>query len=642
MTTGTITKLQPIPISQVTIHDTFWEPQIRRNREVSIPAIYQLCQDTNRIAMLQRDWKPGPGQEAHFFWDSDVAKWIEAASYSLTTHPDPVLEQRVDEVIDLFAAIQQEDGYLNSYFINIAPEYRWTNFSFFHELYCAGHLIEAGVAHFQATRKRKLLDVVCLYADHIDSRFRVRKQPGFPGHQEIELALVKLYRVTGEERYLTLSQYFLDQRGNTNLFRAEGQRLPPHVAEWYRKLFGEGDKFSTAYSQDHLSIRQQTKAVGHAVRAMYMYSAMANVAYETGEQALLDALKRLWENVCYQQMYITGGIGPSRYNEGFTEDYDLPNLTAYAETCAAIGMIFWNYRMFHLEPHRRYMDILERVLYNGAICGVSLDGKLFFYENPLQSKGNHHRQTWFSVSCCPPNLARLLASLGQYIYSHAEREVFVNLYIQSEARLQIGEQQVVLQQITKYPWEEIVQLTVQTEQTTRLTLNLRIPEWCRRAEVSVNGASFDVANATTNNGYGCIDREWNPGDQVTLTLAMPVEQIEAHPAVQDDIGCVALQRGPVVYCLEQCDHLYPLHQIVLPRDATFTARFEPDLLHGVVVLTTEGLTVDDKEPRSLLYRQDASLTYKPCQITAIPYYAWDNRQPGAMRVWIRALPQSKG
>ena len=660
-------KLHAISLQNVTIDDPFWEPRTRRNREVSIPAIYQLCQETGRLDMLHKGWKPAPGQEAHFFWDSDVAKWLEAASYSLATHPDPALERQIDEVIELFAAIQQPDGYLNSYFTNITPEYRWKNLSFYHELYCAGHLIEAAVAHFQTTGKQTLLKIVQRYADHIYELFGPDKRLGIPGHQEIELALVKLFRVTGEQRYLELSQLFLDRRGNTTVFRDEGQDLPPGVAPWYRQFYGaalpqthqslseprvspwfqqfceEGEQFTTAYCQDHLPVRQQTKAVGHAVRAMYMYSAMADVVYETGESDLLDASKRLWENVCEQQMYITGGIGPSRFRkgdtedfEGFTGDYDLPNLTAYAETCASIGMVFWNHRLFHLEPHRRYMDILERELYNGAICGVSMDGTHFFYENPLQSIGSHHRQTWYFVSCCPPNLARLLASLGQYVYSQAGTEVFVNLYIQSDVRLQFDEQQVELRQTTRYPWEETVQLSVRTEQPATFALNLRMPEWCRRAEMTINGETFEMANALQENGYIRIEREWQAGDQVTLTLAMPVEQIEAHPAVLDDIGCVALQRGPVVYCLEQCDHEAPLHQIVLPRDAQFTTSFEPDLLQGVTVLNTTGLAAEEKESIPQLYRQDPSLSYKPCLITAIPYYAWDNRQPGAMRVWIRS------
>lgn len=636
--------LRPISLNRVTIRDRFWDPRIRRNREVSIPAIYQLCQDTNRLAMLRKGWKPEPGQEAHFFWDSDVAKWLEAASYSLATYPDPILEQQVEAVIALFVKLQEPDGYVNSYFINVAPEYRWKNLSFFHELYCAGHLIEAGVAHFQATGKHTLLNVVRRYADHIYEVFGPGKRVGMPGHQEIELALVKLFRVTGDSCYLELSRLFLDRRGQTTVFQDEGRDLPPTVAQWYRQFYGEGDNFNTAYCQDHLPVRQQTKAVGHAVRAMYMYSAMADVAYETGEPELSAALRRLWENVCYRQMYVTGGIGPSRRKkgaaedfEGFTEDYDLPNLTAYAETCAAIGMIFWNHRMFHLEPDRRYMDILERELYNGAICGVSLDGTRFFYENLLQSKGDHHRQTWYSVACCPPNLARLLASLGQYIYSQTERDVFVHLYIQGDVRLDIGAQSVLLQQQTNYPWEETVRLMVQTDQLTTFTLHLRLPEWCRRAALLVNNSPVDVARALNANGYVRLEREWKSGDQIALTLSMPVEQIETHPAVPDNIGCVALQRGPVVYCLEQCDHTVPLHQIVLPRDAQFTTHFEPDLLHGVTVLKAAGLAAAEQHPTHRLYRQDSVLTYQPCQITAIPYYAWDNRQPGAMRVWIRSV-----
>jgi len=655
-------KLRPIPFNQVTIGGHFWEPQLRRNRDVSIPGIYQLCQNTGRIAMLHKGWKPEPGQEAHFFWDSDVAKWLEAASYSLTTHPDPVLEEQVDAIIELFVKLQEPDGYVNSYFINIAPEYRWKNLSFFHELYCAGHLIEAGVAHFQATGKETLLNVVRRYADHIYDVFGPGKRVGMCGHQEIELALVKLFRVTGDRRYLELSQLFLDRRGNTTVFKDEGQDLPPSVIPWYRQFYGavlphhqslsephatdwnrQDEQFNTAYCQDHLPVRQQSKAVGHAVRAMYMYSAMADVAYETGEPELLAALQRLWQNVCEQQMYVTGGIGPSRFRkgdtedfEGFTGDYDLPNLTAYAETCAAIGMVFWNHRMFHILPQRRFMDIVERELYNGALCGASLDGTRFFYENPLQSKGNHHRQTWYAVACCPPNLARLRASLGQYIYSQAERDLFVNLFIQSTVNVEIGSQSVRVRQETNYPWEGTICLTIEAAQPTHFALHLRLPEWCRQAELLLSGQEVNLADATNPNGYIGLDRDWQNGDQVVFTLAMPVEQIESHPAVLDNIGCVALQRGPVVYCLEQCDHDVPLHHIVLPRAAEFTVTFEPDLLHGVTVLKASGLAAQERESSPSLYRKNPSLTYQPCQITAIPYYAWDNRQPGAMRVWIRS------
>lgn len=661
-------KLRPIPFNQVTIGGHFWEPQLRRNREVSIPGIYQLCQNTGRIAMLHKGWKPAPGQETHFFWDSDVAKWLEAASYSLATHPDPALEQQVDQVIQLFAELQEPDGYVNSYFINIAPEYRWKNLSFFHELYCAGHLIEAGVAHFQATGKETLLNVVRRFADHIYDVFGPGKRVGICGHQEIELALVKLFRVTHEQRYLELSQLFLDRRGNTTVFKDEGQDLPPHVIPWYRQFYGvalpqtsqslseprvttwdqqfcgESDQFSTEYCQDHLPVRQQTRAVGHAVRAMYMYSAMADVAYETGDQELLAALERLWENVCEQQMYVTGGIGPSRFRkgdtedfEGFTGDYDLPNLTAYAETCAAIGMVFWNHRMFHIAPQRRFMDIVERELYNGVLCGVSLDGTRFFYENSLQSKGNHHRQTWYAVACCPPNLARLRASLGQYIYSQAERDVFVNLFIQSAVNLEIGSQSVHLRQETDYPWDGTIRLTVEAAQPTHFALHLRLPEWCRQAELLLNGHEVNLTEATQPNGYIRLERDWQNGDQMLFTLAMPVEQLESHPAVLDNIGRVALQRGPVVYCLEQCDHDVPLHHIVLPRSAQFTAQFDANLLQGVTVLKTTGLAAQANPASSKLYRKDSTITYQPCDITAIPYYAWDNRQAGAMQVWIRSL-----
>ncbi|HEV2662828.1 MAG TPA: beta-L-arabinofuranosidase domain-containing protein, partial [Ktedonobacteraceae bacterium] len=438
MTTPALT-WTPVSWKNVTIDDQFWSPHLRVNREQSLPHIYQFCAETGRIDALRLNWKPGVEPVPHIFWDSDVAKWLEAASYSLATHPDPALEARVDELVGLLVAAQQPDGYLNSYFTAVEPEKRWTNLRDWHELYCAGHLIEAAVAHFQATGKRVLLDALCRYADYIASVFGPEegKKRGYPGHEEIELALVKLYRVTGEERYLRLSEYFINERGRQpHYYDAEARQRGEDPAAYYHKTY--------EYNQSHLPIREQSQVVGHAVRAMYFYSAVVDIAGELHDQSLFDADQRLWQQLCSKRMYITGGLGPSAHNEGFTTDYDLPNENAYAETCAAIAFVFWNHRLLQLDCNARYADMLERALYNGVLSGVSLDGRKFFYVNPLASSGGHHRQEWYSVSCCPPNVARLFASLGQYIYAANANELAVHLYIQSTARVTLAGREVTV------------------------------------------------------------------------------------------------------------------------------------------------------------------------------------------------------
>jgi len=629
-------RLHPVPFANVQIEDRFWAPRIRVNREVTIPHEYRQCKDTGRIEAFMLNWKPGMEPKPHYFWDSDVAKWIEAASYSLATYPDPDLDALLDEVIEKVAFAQQPDGYLNVYFTVVEPENRWKNLGMWHELYCAGHMIEAGVAHYQATGKHTLLDVVCRYADYIASVFGPGKHDGCPGHEEIELALVKLYRVTGERRYLDLSRFFLDQRGKKpSYFQREMEHLTRDQARGHLHFFQKDDGFSTEYCQDHLPVREQSEVTGHAVRAMYLYCGMADVAAETGDEGLLWANRNLWDNVCRHRMYVTGGIGPSRHNEGFTEDYDLPNLTAYAETCAAVGLVFWNHRLLQLEGDGKYADVMERALYNGTVSGVSLDGTRFFYVNPLESRGDHHRQEWFGCACCPPNIARLIASIGGYIYSQTDTGVYVHLYVQGSGKLQIGGREVVLKQQTDYPWDGRVKMVVEPEAPLDFVLNLRLPGWCRAATLAVNGHTVDLERIV-HRGYARLERNWQKGDTVELSLAMPVERVYASPAVREDGGCVALQRGPVVYCLEQADNDVPLHTILLPEDAGLKAEFDPDLLGGVVAITGQARVIDDSDWDGELYRQYPP-RLKPYTIKAIPYYAWDHRQPGEMRVWIRSM-----
>jgi len=634
MTTTVRRKLNPVPFTRVEVDDAFWASRIEANRAATIPIAYRHCRETGRIDAWKLDWREGREPVPHPYWDSDVAKWIEAAAYSLASHPDSELERRVDAVIDMIAAAQQRDGYLNVYFTVVAPEKRWTNLGMWHELYCAGHLIEAAVAYHEATGKRKLLDVVCRYADHIDSVFGPGKRDGCPGHQEIELALVKLYRVTGERRYRELARFFLDQRGGSpSFFRREMETLDPEDSRMNRNFFGEGEGFHTEYCQDHLPVREQSDVVGHAVRAMYMYCAMADVAAETGDATLLRACKRLWKSVCERRMYVTGGIGPSLHNEGFTADYDLPNASAYAETCAAVGLVFWNHRLLQLECDVRYADAMERALYNGVVSGVSLDGKSFFYVNPLESRGDARRQPWFSVSCCPPNIARLLASFGQYVYSESRSEACVHLYVQGSGELDIGGRKVVLEQKTGYPWKEKVAITVRPETPAEFTLALRIPGWCRSARARLGGRSVRLA-PLLRKGYARIRRRWNPGDTVELTLPMPVERVEANPAVAAAAGRVALQRGPLVYCLEEVDNGADLNDLVLPRNAKLEAKFRRDLLGGVMVVRARARRADRVAWKGALY-QFAGSKPKPSTLEAVPYCVWNNRRPGEMLVWVR-------
>ncbi|NLY30972.1 MAG: glycoside hydrolase family 127 protein [Firmicutes bacterium] len=637
MSQATNRKMSPVSVAQVAIDDGFWSQRIETNRTKTIPHEYKQCKETGRIDAFDLAWKPGDEPVPHYFWDSDVAKWIEAASYSLATHPDPELDKLLDEVIEKIAGAQQPDGYLNVYFTVVEPEKRWKNLGMWHELYCAGHLMEAAVAHYEATGKRRLLDVMCRYADYIASVFGSNpgQRYGAPGHEEIELALVKLYRVTGDRKYLELSRFFVDQRGqNPSVFQRELEYLSEEDSRINRYFF-ERNGFDTSYCQDHLPVREQSEAVGHAVRAAYLYSGMADVAVETGDEELLRACRRLWDNVVNKKMYVTGGIGSSRLNEGFTEEYDLPNRDAYAETCAAIGLIFWAQRMLHIDADARYADVMERALYNGALSGVSIDGEKFFYVNPLASNGDHHRQEWFGCACCPPNIARLIASLGSYIYSESPSDVYIHLYISGQAELNTAGTRVKISQQSGYPWNGDIEVKIEPAEAAEFGLNLRIPGWCRKATLAVNDVEMDNASIVRS-GYARIYRRWQPGDTVRLNLDMPVERVAAHPNVVENIGRVALSRGPVIFCLEEADNPVPLERIVLPRDAKLTAVFDEELLGGVVKIKGEALLIDDADWGDELYRF-GSVTMRPYSFTAIPYYAWDHRMPGQMRVWIRSL-----
>ena len=636
MTTSSLTRIEAVPFAKVEIDDAFWAPRMESNREVTLQIQYQHLKTTGSLDAWR--WRPGQPNEPHIFWDSDVAKWIEAAAYSLVSHPDPDLEARIDNAVAMMANGQWEDGYLNSHYTVVEPENRWTNLRDRHELYCAGHLIEAAVAHYRATGKTAFLDIMRRYADHIDRVFGPEEgqKRGYPGHEEIELALVKLYRATSERRYLDLATFFVDERGRQpHYYDLEARERGDAPSDYRHRHY--------AYNQSHVPLREQVEVVGHAVRAGYLYAGAADVAAEIGDEKLLQALQRLWENLTTRRMYLTGGVGPTAANEGFTVDYDLPNETAYAETCAAIALVFWAQRMIQIDPHRRYADVMERALYNGVLSGVSVSGDRFFYANPLAAypaMGDlaprnivTRRQEWFGCACCPPNLARLVASLGGYIYSQSKDAAWVHLYAGGRAEITVGGQTVVIKQETNYPWEGHVRLTVRPETDRDWSLNLRMPGWCQSATLTVCGERVDAIHIGED-GYLHLARRWRPGDVVELDLSMPVERIEAHPSVRQDAGRVALQRGPVVYCLEEADNGPDLNDLMLPRDAELTVTRDEAVLPDVPIITATARRRNPEDWANVLYRPtDDNRLAAP--LTAIPYCYWANREEGEMLVWLR-------
>jgi uncharacterized protein len=633
---STLRKLTPVSFTRVHFSDTFWAPRIETNRTATIPHIYRMLEKSGRISAFDLNFeRQVPSPIVLIFGDSDPGKWLEAASYSLATHPDPELEAKVDYVAEKIISAQQPDGYLNTHFTHIQPELRWKNLRDLHEMYCAGHLMEGAVAHFQATGQRKLLDAFSRYADHIDATFGPQpgKLRGYCGHPEIELALVKLYRATGNPRYLQLSKFFIDERGTSSPDK-------PHYYDLEARARGEDpSKFffkSYEYNQSHQPIREQQKVVGHAVRAVYLFSAVADLAGEYEDQSLLDTCDRLWDNLIDKRMYLTGGIGPSRHNEGFTTDYDLPDETAYAETCATIGLINWNQRLLQFEGDRRFADVMERGLYNGFLSGVTLDGTKFYYENPLSSAGDHHHEEWFLCPCCPGNLARVIASLGNYFYSTGPKGLWMHLYAGSTTEVEIDGSPVKVQQQTRYPWDGAVTVTLGLPKAQAFTLHLRLPGWCETSRLAVNGEA--LAAKPEANGYLAITREWQDGDTVEYVMEMPVRAVFANPAVRQLEGRMAIQRGPLIYCLEGVDHGdFVLDQISInPQDiASFTTTYRSDLLGGVTVITGQAKMIDESTWQGGLYSSQPAQE-KDITLTAIPYFAWDNRAPGEMRVWLRS------
>jgi DUF1680 family protein len=595
--------LTALPFPEVHIKDDFWSKRIHANRAVTIEANLHQCEITGRIRNFAVAGKLEEGKHKGLLYDdSDVYKVLEGIAYTLSSERDADLEKRTDAIMDKIAAAQQPDGYLNTYYTLVKPQERWKNIRGGHELYCAGHLIEAAVAYHQATGKRKLLDVAIKLADHIDHTFGPEKKVDTCGHEEIELALVKLHRATKQERYLKLAQFFLDVRGQKDK----------------RRLFGE-------YAQDHKPLREQSEVVGHAVRAMYVYCGMADVAAITSDEKMIMALEKIWRDVVERKMYITGGIGPSASNEGFTVPYDLPNDSAYCETCAAIGMALWNHRMFLITGDGKYADVLEREVYNGLLSGVSLSGDRFFYVNPLASKGRHHRVPWFDCSCCPTNIVRYIPGMGERVWAHRDNAVWSVLYMGNSATIPLKDGKVKLTETTKYPWEGDIEIRIEPEKSFAFEMNLRIPGWCQmRPELTVNGEKMAME---VEHGYIRLRQAWKKGDVIRLSLPMAVERRYAAPNVKADVGRVALQRGPIVYCLEGVDNGVNVRNLCVPKD--LSAAFDKRLLGGVSVVSGEAMALSGTKEK---------IEMKQVAFRAVPYFAWDNREPGQMIVWIAEQP----
>ncbi len=611
--------ITPVPFTAFQVKDDFWSPRLKINREVTLPYDFKKCEETGRIDnfAIAGKLKKGSFQGLRFN-DSDVFKVMEGAAYSLSLQLDPELEKYLDELIDKVAAAQEDDGYLfttrtidpNNSAVDTG-ETRWSYLEKSHELYNVGHMYEAAVAYYQATGKSNFLAVALNNADLIDSVFGSEKNCDVPGHQEIEIGLAKLYRATGHEKYLNLAKYFLAQRGNDR----------------DRDIYGE-------YCQDHIPVLEQEEAVGHAVRAAYMYSAMADIAALTADSDYLKAVGHIWENVVSKKLYLTGGIGSRHEGEAFGDDYELPNDTAYNETCAAIGNAMWNHRLFLLHGESKYIDVLERIIYNGFLSGISFSGDHFFYPNPLEWDGNFafnikktSRQPWFHCSCCPTNVVRFLPSLPGYLYAQEDNAIFINLYIANSATIKLEHQSVKLKQETRYPWDGKVTLILESVAESEFEIRCRIPGWTQNHPVpsdlytykeqseetvslSVNGRSVQLE---MDKGYACLKRVWKKDDTIELNLPMPIRRVLSHKNVKSNRNKVAIERGPVVYCAEGVDNSGIALDLTLPDDVTLSCEHRSENLNGISVI--RGINRDR-------------------EIMLIPYYAWAHRGEGEMAVWL--------
>lgn len=637
-----------VSMKNIKITDKFWGNYIELCRTKMIPYQWEALND--RIDGAEpsgciRNFRIAAGLEegefyGHKFQDSDVAKWIEAVAYTLINYPDESLEATADEAIDLIVSAQQENGYLDTYGIINGEAVRWTELINSHELYCAGHMLEAAVAYYQATGKRKLLDAMLKFTDHIDSVFGTEegKLRGYDGHPIIEMALMRLYSITKDEKHLKLAKYFVDERGQSPLY------LEEECKKYNRPFKWEKSYFKYMYYQAGMPVRDQKTAEGHAVRGLYLYSGIADVAAATNDDELMKVCEDIWHNIVYKRMYITGAVGSSRTGEAFTFDYDLPNDTVYGETCASVALAFFAHRMLKANPKSEYADVLEKVLYNGIISGVQLDGQSFFYVNPLEvfpeacekSEINRHvkpvRQKWFGCACCPPNLARIVTSISSYLYTVGKDTLFVHLYAGSETELSIGENKFKLNVETNYPYDGKVKLNLNSD----IKLALRIPGWCRNYRLTVNGEN--VTDASVKDGYIYLTELGGENNVIEFDMDMPVKLISSNPLVRHNAGRAAVMRGPLVYCLEETDNGKNLANVELVSDGKINTVYE-EILGGVKVIYAEGLreVIGEKTANEPLYMEYSKPHKENIVLKYIPYYAWCNRTPGEMAVWVRTV-----
>ncbi len=618
--------IDPVPFTSVSVTDNFWGQRLRASREVTIPLAFSKCEETGRYENFIK--AAHPSDTIHVgglsFDDTDVYKTIEGASYLLQTYPDKKMVAYIDSVLEIVAAAQEPDGYLyTSRTMNPKHPHEWAGSKRWekvedlsHEFYNLGHMVEGAIAHYQATGKRNFLDIAIRYADCVCREIGdgEGQQVRVPGHQIAEMALAKLYLVTGDRKYLDQAKFFLDKRGYTSV-REE-------------------------YSQSHKPVVEQDEAVGHAVRAAYMYAGMADVAALTGDSAYINAIDRIWDNIVGKKLYITGGIGATASGEAFGKNYELPNMSAYCETCAAIGNVYINYRLFLLHGESKYYDVLERTLYNGLISGVSLDGGGFFYPNPLESMGQHQRQPWFGCACCPSNICRFIPSLPGYVYAVKDKDVYVNLFMSNTANLKVGGKAVSLEQSSNYPWNGDITISVNKNSAGQFTLKVRIPGWVQGEVVPSNLYSYSdgkrlgytikvngqKVEGQLQKGYFAIDRRWKKGDKVEVHFDMEPRTVKANGKVEADKGRISIERGPIVYCAEWPDNDFDIPSVFMNREPQFQVVEKPDLLYGITELKTD--------VQILGYGDDGKLKTTDATLTMIPYYAWAHRGSGAMTVWM--------
>ncbi len=615
-----------LPLAKIKVTDAFWGRWHDVMSERTIPSQYEQLESTGRLENLRKAAEGKPGFTGYRFNDSDVYKWIEACAFSLINRPNVANRKLLDQAVTIVAAAQMADGYLNSYFQCDKPDMRWRNLSMMHEMYCGGHLIEAAVAHFEATGTRDLLNVAVRWTEHVMSIFGPENRIGCCGHEEMELALIKLAEATGDIKYREYARWQIEIRGQRpSFFEAEFDDQVSHdLSPLGMALLKKDGQYCGEYLQDHAPIREHDAVVGHAVRAMYLYIAATQLC--EADPALESSIMRAWHSLVDRRMYVTGGIGPSGDNEGFTHDYDLPNHTAYAETCAAIGLALWGHRIFEQTGDSTSIDTVERALYNGALSGISLSGDRYFYANPLESRGDHERVAWFGCACCPSNIARLIGQVGQLAIAEGDDGIWLNLPIGLEASSRFA--QITVE--SNYPWTGSAKVVISKPVLDSFALRIRIPEWCEDCGIECDGMEEP---AEFEDGYAVITRKWAEGDVVTLDFEMEPKWVESHPAVLDNAGRVALTYGPLIYCLESPESPVP-QRFTADLEMEIAARFEANMLGGVNCISVSG-QIETPEFVDGLYADSGTTERMRTQADFIPYYSWSNRGKSHMQVWIR-------